>query len=155
MFITATNIDVARISYRSGASQAVPDLLGGRVHMNFGTTSNLLPLIRDGKVRALAVTGETRSADLPDVPTMIESGLTQMPRGSWAGLVAPAGTPAGIVSKVNAELNAVMTTSQMKGGMVLLGFEPLTSSPQAFAAMIASEVEAWGAAARTAGIVPQ
>jgi tripartite-type tricarboxylate transporter receptor subunit TctC len=155
MFIAATGIDVARISYRGGASQAVPDMLGGRVHMNFGTTSNLLPLIHDGKVRALAVTSETRSPDLPDIPTMIESGLTQLPRGSWAGLVAPAGTPAAIVNKLSAELNAVMTTSEMKANMARVGFEPLTASPQDFSAMITSEIESWGAAARLAGIVPQ
>jgi tripartite-type tricarboxylate transporter receptor subunit TctC len=155
MFIAATGIDVTRISYRGGASQAVPDMLGGRVHMNFGTTSNLLPLIRDGKVRALAVTSEARSPDLPDVPTMSESGLSQLPRGSWAGLMAPAGTRAEIVNKLNAEINAVMTTPEMKASMTPIGFEPLTASPQNFSAMIANEIEAWAAAARLAGIVPQ
>jgi tripartite-type tricarboxylate transporter receptor subunit TctC len=155
MFIAATGIDVARISYRGGASQAVPDMLGGRVDMNFGTTSNLLPLIRDGKVRALAVTSEARSTDLPDVPTLSEAGLSQLPHGSWAGLMAPAGTPADIVNKLNAEINAVMITPEVKTSMTTLGFEPLTSSPQNFSAMIASEIEFWATAAKLAGIVPQ
>jgi len=155
MFIAATGIDVARISYRGGASQAVPDMLGGRAHMNFGTTSNLLPLIRDGRVRPLAVTSEARSPDLPHIPTMIECGLTQLPHGSWAGLIAPAGTPAAIVNKLSTELNAVMATSEMKANMTRAGFESATASPQNFSAMISSEIEAWGAAARLAGIVPQ
>jgi tripartite-type tricarboxylate transporter receptor subunit TctC len=86
---------------------------------------------------------------------MIESGLSQLPRGSWAGLLAPAGTPAAIVNRLNAELNAAMTTSQMKTALTPLGFEPMTASPQDFAVTIANEVEAWGKAAKSAGILPQ
>ena len=155
MFIAATGIDVARISYKGGAGQAVPDLLGGHIQMNFGTTSNLLPLILEGRVRALAVTSEARSPDLPDVPTMIESGLPRLTRGFWVGLLAPAGTPAPIVIRLNAEIEAGMSTPEMKASMAGAGFELKTGSPRAFAALIADDIEAWGAAAKSAGIVPQ
>jgi tripartite-type tricarboxylate transporter receptor subunit TctC len=87
MFKTATGIEVANIPYKSG-TQAVPDMLGGRIDLNFGTLSNLLPLIREGKVRAIAVTSEARSPDLPDVPTMAQSGVPELTRGDWIGLWA-------------------------------------------------------------------
>jgi tripartite-type tricarboxylate transporter receptor subunit TctC len=154
MFRTATGIDVNAISYKGGA-QVLPDLLGGRIHMNFATTSTLLPLIRDGKLRALAVTSEARSSALPDVPTMTESGLTRLPRGFWGGLLAPTGTPANIVNKLNAEINASAKSPEMTASLAKLGFEPKTGSPQDFATLIADEIEAWGAAANLAGIQPE
>jgi tripartite-type tricarboxylate transporter receptor subunit TctC len=154
MFKIATGIQVANISYRGGA-QVLPDMLGGRIHMNFATTATLLPLIRDGKLRALAVTSEARSPDLPDVPTMIESGLPRLPRGFWGGLLAPAGTPVGIVNRLNAAINAGVTSPEMTTSLAKLGFEPKTGSPQDFAALIVDEVEAWTAAAKSAGIQPE
>ncbi len=98
MFKAATGIDVANIPYKSGP-QAVPDMLGGRIDINFGTLSNLLPLIREGKVRAIAVTSEVRSPDLPNVPTMAQSGFQQLTRGDWIGFWAPAGTSPDIVKQ--------------------------------------------------------
>src|SRR4051812_41452798 len=109
LFVLATGIDVNRVPYRSGAD-AVPDMLGGRVQMNFGTVENLAPLVQEGKLRALAVTGETRSLTLPDVPTIKEAGFPQLTRGFWAGLLAPAGTPADIVTRLNTEINAALAT---------------------------------------------
>jgi tripartite-type tricarboxylate transporter receptor subunit TctC len=84
MFLAETGISVARISYKSGP-QAIPDLLGGRVHMNIGVTTNFLPLIQAGKLRAIAVSSEARDRDLPDVPTMTESGLPRLTRVSGPG----------------------------------------------------------------------
>jgi tripartite-type tricarboxylate transporter receptor subunit TctC len=154
MFKIATGIDVSVIPYKSG-TQAVPDMLGGRIDMNFGTVSNLLPLIRAGKLRALAITSETRSQDLPDVPTMAESGFPRLTRGSWTALWAPAGTPVNIVSRLNAEINAGMTTPAMKAALKKLDFEPKVGSPQEFAAFIVDEVDAWTPAAKAAGILPE
>ena len=91
-FKVVTGTDIVSIPYKGGA-QAITDMLGGRIHMNFGTQATLLPLIQAGKVRALAVTTETRAKDLPEVPTMIESGLPQLTLGFSAGILAPAGTP--------------------------------------------------------------
>jgi tripartite-type tricarboxylate transporter receptor subunit TctC len=155
MFIGATGIEVARISYKGGAAQAVPDLLGGHIQMNFGTIPNILPLIQEGRVRALATTSEARSADLPDVPTMIESGLSRLTRGFWVGLLAPASTPADIVKRLNAEINASAATPKMRTEMSKAGFDLKIGSPQDLAALIADDIEVWGAAAKSAGIVPQ
>jgi tripartite-type tricarboxylate transporter receptor subunit TctC len=154
LFVLATGINVNRVPYRSGAD-AIPDMLGRRVHMNFGTIENLAPLVREGKLRALVVTGETRSPSLPDVPTMIEVGFPKLTRGFWAGLLAPAGTPADIVNRLNAEINASLAASDVRDALIKVGVEPQGGSPQGFASLITDEVEAWKTAAKVAGIVPE
>lgn len=154
MFVAATGIDVAKISYKGG-QQVIPDILGGRIDMNFGTTGTLLSLIRDGRLRALAVTSEIRSPDLPDVPTMSESGLPQLTHGFWTGLLAPAGTPIEIVSKLNDEINLILATPEMKANLLKQGYEPKAGSPQDFAMLLAHEIDVWSKAAKAAGIVPQ
>jgi tripartite-type tricarboxylate transporter receptor subunit TctC len=154
MFKAETGIDVTNIPYKSG-TLAVPDLLGGRIDINFGTLSNLLPLIRDGKVRAIAVTSEARNPDLPDVPTMAQSGFPQLTRGDWVGFWAPAGTSPDIVNRLNHEFNSGLTTSEMKAAMKKLGFEPTVGLPQEFAAFIRDEIEAWTPAAKAADILPR
>ena len=103
----------------------------------------------------LRLSSETRDRNLPDVPTMTESGLPRLTRGFWSGLLAPAGTPAGIVNRLNAEINASLATPEMKASLANLGFEPKIGSPQDFAALLADEIETWTAAAKAAGIVPQ
>jgi tripartite-type tricarboxylate transporter receptor subunit TctC len=150
-FKAVTGTDIASIPYKGGA-QAVTDMLGGRIEMNFGTTSTLLPLIQQGKIRALAVTTQTRSKDLPDVPTMIESGLPQLALIFSAGLLAPAGTPAEIVGKLNTEINEVMHTPELTAAMRKLGFEPKTWSPQDYGAFLADEMQRWPPIVRAAGI---
>jgi tripartite-type tricarboxylate transporter receptor subunit TctC len=154
MFVAATGINVAKISYKVGP-QALPDMLGGRIDMNIGAIPALLPLIREGKLRALAVSSEARSPDLPDVPTMIESGLPRLTRGAWSGLLAPVSTPAGIVNRLNAEINASLSTPEMKASLKRVGFEPKIGSPKDFANLLIDEIDAWGTAAKLAGIVPK
>jgi len=154
MFKAATGIDVANIPYKSG-TQAVPDMLGGRIDINFGTLSNLLPLIREGKVRAIAVTSEVRSPEFPDVPTMAQAGFPQLTRGDWIGFWAPGGTSPDIVNRLNREINAGLATAETKAAMRKLGFEPRVGSPQEFAAFIREEMKAWTPAAKAAGILPK
>jgi tripartite-type tricarboxylate transporter receptor subunit TctC len=154
MFKTATGIDIANIPYKSG-TQAVPDMLGGRIDINFGTLSNLLPLIREGKVRAIAVTSEVRSPDLPDVPTMAQSGFPLLTRGDWVGFWAPQGTSSDIVNRLNREISAGVTTPESRGALNKLGFEPRAGSPQEFAAFIRAEIDTWTPAAKAAGILPK
>jgi tripartite-type tricarboxylate transporter receptor subunit TctC len=154
LFVLATGINVNRVPYRSGAD-AIPDMLGGRVQMNFGGIENLAPLVREGKLRALVVTGEARSPSLPDVPTMTEMGFPRLTRGFWAGLLAPAGTTADIVNRLNAEINASLATPEIRDALIKVGVEPRGGSPHAFGSLIADEVEAWKTAAKAAGILPE
>jgi tripartite-type tricarboxylate transporter receptor subunit TctC len=153
-FKAVTATDIASIPYKGGA-QAITDMLGGRIEMNFGTTATLLPLIRQGRIRALAVTTEKRSKDLPDVPTMIESGLPQLALIFSAGLLAPAGTPAEIVERLNAEINEAMKTPELIASMGKLGFEPQYWSPQDYAAFLAEEMRRWPPIVKAAGIKPE
>jgi tripartite-type tricarboxylate transporter receptor subunit TctC len=154
MFLAATGINVARISYKAGP-QAVPDTMAGRVHMIFNVTSFVIPQIRDGTLRAIAVTSEVRTPDLPDVPTMAEAGLPRLTRGFWTALLGPAGTPPSIVNTLNAEINASLATSEMKASLAKLGYEPKSGSPQELAALLAEEIATWKDAAKAAGITPQ
>ena len=150
-FKAVTGTDIASVPYKGGA-QAITDMLGGRIEMNFGTTATLLPLIRQGKVRALAVTTQMRAKDLPEVPTMIESGLPQLALTFSAGLLAPAGTPTEIVAKLNAEINGAMSTPELAASMGKLGFEPKIWAPQDYAAFLADEMRRWPPIVKAAGV---
>jgi tripartite-type tricarboxylate transporter receptor subunit TctC len=153
-FKAVTGTDIASIPYKGGA-QAVTDMLGGRIQMVFGTTATLLPLIQQGKVRALAVTTRTRSKDLPDVPTMIESSLPELALIFSAGLLAPAGTPADIIHKLNVETNEAMRTPELTASMAKLGFEPQLWSTQDYAAFLADEMRRWPPIVKAAGVKPE
>src|SRR5258705_7227770 len=153
-FKAVTGTDIASIPYKGGA-QAITDTLGGRIQMNFGTTATLLPLIQQGKVRALAVTTRTRSKDLPDVPTMVESGLPELALIFSAGLLAPAGTPADIIHKFNFETNEAMKTPELTASMAKLGFEPQIWSTQDYSAFLADEMRRWPPIVKAAGVKPE
>ena len=150
-FKAVTGTDIASIPYKGGA-QATTDMLGGRIEMLFGTLATLLPLIREGKIRALAVTTQTRAEDLPDVPTMVESGLPQLALIFSAGLLAPAGTPPEIVARLNAEINEAMKTPELAASMRKLGFEPTIWSPRDYAAFLAEEAVRWPAIVQASGV---
>ncbi len=153
-FKAETGTDIVSIPYKGGA-QAVTDMLGGRIDMNFGTQATLLPLIRQGKVRALAVTTATRARDLPEVPTMAESGLPQLTLSFSAGLLAPAGTPAEIVHKLNGEINEAMKTPELAARMAKLGFEPKIWSPEEYAAFLTEEAGRWPPLVKASGVKPE
>ena len=120
----AASIDITSVPYKGGA-QAVADMLGGHIQMNFGTTATLLPLIRDGKLRALAVTGETRAKELPDVPTMAESGYPGITMHFWNGIWAPPATPEGIVQKLNFAVQEGLKQPAVVSAISRAGFDPI------------------------------
>jgi tripartite-type tricarboxylate transporter receptor subunit TctC len=153
-FKVMTGTDIASIPYRGGA-QAITDMLGGRIEMNFGTQATLLPLIRDGKIRALAVTTETRARDLPDVPTMQESGLPQLTLGFSAGILAPAGTPAAVIEKLNGEINQALKSAELTETLAKLGFEPQIWSPAQYGEFLAQEMQLWPPIVKAAGVKPE
>jgi tripartite-type tricarboxylate transporter receptor subunit TctC len=153
-FKSVTGTDIASIPYKGGA-QAITDMLGGRIEMNFGTLATLLPLIQQGKVRALAVTTQARSKDLPDVPTMVESGLPELALTFSAGLLAPAGTPADIIHKLNLETNEAMKTPELTASMAKLGFEPQIWPTENYAAFLVEEMRRWPPIVKAAGVKPE
>jgi tripartite-type tricarboxylate transporter receptor subunit TctC len=141
-FKRATATQIASIPYRGGA-QAIADLLGGQIHMNFGATATLVPLIRDGRVKAMAVTGATRHRDLPDVPTMTENGLPEVTSVTYYGILGPAGIPAEVVERLNREVNESLKDPELTAGMIKVGFEPKAGSPQDFAVLMAEQMHNW------------
>jgi tripartite-type tricarboxylate transporter receptor subunit TctC len=153
-FKTLNGLDIVSIPYKGGA-QAISDMLGGRIQMNFGTTSTLLPLVEQGKIRALAVTTATRAPNLPNVPTMIESGLPQLSVGFTGGILAPAGTPAAIIDKLNKTINDGLDSAALEASLAKLGFYPQPQTPQQYEAFLAEEAKVWPAIVKSAGIKPE
>ena len=148
---TCHEIGVTEV-YRMGGAQAVADMLGGHIQMNFGTTATLLALIRQGRLRALAVTGDARNPDLPDVPTMAESGYSALTLRFWNAIWAPPRTPAEIVEKLNVAISEGLKSPEVSAAMARAGFEPMAMTVQAFAAFVASESPKSLAVARTSGV---
>jgi len=143
-FIQAAGVDITRVPYRGGEG-ARADLLGGRIHVNVAPVPQLLPLVRDGKIRPIAYTGPKRSPDLPDVPTMAESGFPQVGYNPdvWMGIFAPAGTPKAVVDKLNAAIAATMRSAEMAPALKRFGYEARITTPAEFAAFFASEMKRW------------
>jgi tripartite-type tricarboxylate transporter receptor subunit TctC len=143
LFKRETATEITSIPYKGGA-QAVTDMLGGRIHLNFGTTATLVPLVRAGKLKALAVTGTTRAPELPEVPTMEESGLPNVTSVTYYGVMGARGTPATVVDKLNTEVNESLKSPELMAAMTKLGFGLKGGSPQDFAALIAEQSQRWG-----------
>ncbi len=149
-FNKTNGLQIASVPYKGGM-QAITDMLGGTIQLNIGTTSTLLPLIREGKIRAIAQWGKSREADLPDVPTMIESGFPGLSLGFWVGLWAPAVTPRPIVDELNRATNAALGSPQMKDSMARLGIAPSIGSVKDFEAFIADEAPRWAEIVKVSG----
>jgi tripartite-type tricarboxylate transporter receptor subunit TctC len=154
LFKRAAGLRITNVPYRGGA-QAVTDLLGGQIHMNIGTVSTLLPLIRERRLRAIAVTGLSRSADLPDVPTFAESGLSEVTSVTTYGILGPASTPAAVVERVNRAVNESLELPEVRLGLEKLGFEPKGGSPQDFAAVLYADMQKWPPIVQATGFVMQ
>jgi tripartite-type tricarboxylate transporter receptor subunit TctC len=150
-FKQLTGADITSIPYKGGAA-AMPDFLGGRIQMLVPTPSTTLGLIREGKMRILGITSAERSPDLPDVPTVKELGLPDLELYFWAGVLAPAGTPAEIVARLNTAINDSLTSPEMKESMGKLGFDAKVGSPQDFAKFIADETPRWRAIVKATGV---
>jgi tripartite-type tricarboxylate transporter receptor subunit TctC len=149
-----TGADIVSVPYRGGV-QAITDMLGGRIHMYFGPVVNLLPHIREGKVRPLATTSATRYPDLPDVPTVAESGFPQLELNAWTGILAPAGTPAAVVGTLNAAVNDGLRSAELQKGFAGMSFETKVMSPAEFATFFAAEAQRWPPIIKAAGIKPE
>jgi tripartite-type tricarboxylate transporter receptor subunit TctC len=151
MFDSMAGVDMVHVPYK-GLSPALSDLLSGQVQVMFSSVVAILPHVRAGKLRALAVTGARRLAAMPELPTIAESGLAGYEASSWYGILAPAGTPRDIVLKLNAELGKALEQPEVKNSLLAEGAEPVGGSPEAFAAHIRSEKERLGNLIREAKI---
>jgi tripartite-type tricarboxylate transporter receptor subunit TctC len=146
-----TGIDLLHVPYKGGG-QSIHAVASGEVQMVFENPSITLPLVRAGTVRALASTGETRSAETTDIPTMIEAGIPDFVSLSFTGLVAPAGTPAEIVARLNAAANDSLASPEVHTALTRLAVEPRPGTPADFAAFVAHETEKWRAVVQAARI---
>jgi tripartite-type tricarboxylate transporter receptor subunit TctC len=142
LFKLRTGTDFVHVPYK-GSPEAVAGIVAGQVHILFGEVAGLLPLVRDGKIRALGVSSVTRNALAPELPTMIEGGLPDFVALTFTGVVAPAGTPAAIVNKLNAAINEVLGSPDAIAALGKLGAEVRTGSPADFGAFIAKERDQW------------
>jgi tripartite-type tricarboxylate transporter receptor subunit TctC len=151
MFKVITGSKIEFVPYKT-ASQASTDVLGGQIQMTFEGTTGIMPFIRSGKMRPLGVSSPHRLAELPDVPTMVEQGVKGMPPDAWQGIVAPAGTPESIVSKLNRVINDGLTDSGLKTKITQLGGTPQLMTPREFGAFIASQKQDWGKVIAATGV---
>jgi tripartite-type tricarboxylate transporter receptor subunit TctC len=151
MFRTLAGIDFVNVPHKGG-NESVQDVLGQQVDFALESPVILLPLIRDGKLRALAVTSAKRQAELPDVPTMAESGTPDFVATLLTGVVAPAGTPAPIVGKLNGVINESLKGPEMKDLAARFGSEPRIGTPQDFGAFLAGETRKWADIAKRASV---
>ena len=146
-----TGIDIVHVPYK-GAPEAVAGMLAGQVHLMFGEVAGLLPLVREGKVRALGVASETRNALAPELPTLIEGGLPDFVALTFTGVLAPAATPPAIVAKLNRAINEALAAPDMRASLQRLGSEIRTGSPADFTAFLMRERAKWDEVVRLAGI---
>jgi len=139
------------VPYR-GSTALMPDLLAGRVTMAFANIVNVLPLAREGKLRALAITSRKRSALAPDLPTMAESGFPGFEAVPWFGLLAPSGTPREVVEKLHGEIVKALAIPEIRRKFDELGLEPVGNTPDEFLAIIRKETPEWAKLIKDAGI---
>ena len=146
-FRELTGTDIVIVPYK-GAATVVSDLIGGQMDLTFETTSVMLEHLKAGTVRGLAVTTPERLSDLPQVPTMIESGVPGFVAGSWTGIVAPAGTPKEIIARLNVGINDGLNSPAMQARFKQLAAQARPGSPEDFAAFIGTEAPKWAAMAK-------
>ncbi|HYL87776.1 MAG TPA: tripartite tricarboxylate transporter substrate-binding protein, partial [Burkholderiales bacterium] len=150
-FRLQSGIDIVIVQYKGGGP-ALTDTIAGQVQMNIGSAVQNIPQVRSGKLRALGVGGKNRLAALPDVPTFAEAGLPGAEATNWWGVVAPAGTPAAVLERLEKEIGAVVESPEMQKRFQVEGAEALRMSPQDFGAHIAAETAKWTRVVREAGI---
>ena len=154
LFKSLTKVDIVHIPYRQGGL-IFTDLVEGRLQVSFDNVGQFMPFIKSGKLRPLAVIGDHRIAELPDVPTTVEAGLPEFQYSIWFGLSVPAGTPESIVETIQAKWTAVLKDPTTYQALVRLYAEPLAESPQDFQAFLANDIRKWAAVVKAAGVTQQ
>ena len=150
----AAGIHMQHVPYK-GSGQAVIDLLGGQVQVMVSGMSSVMAHIKAGRLRPLALTGAQRSPALPDLPTIAESGFPKFEATAWYGVLAPAGTPKPIVTRLHDEIVRALKMPEVKERLEYVGFEIVGGTPEAFAAYIKTEIKKWQPVVRASGVKPE
>lgn len=143
LFNQLAKVEMLHVPYK-GSGPALADVMGGQVPVMCDSLTSALPHIRSGKLRALGVTGTSRSPLLPSTPTLAEAGVKDYEVIPWYGVFAPAGTPPAIVEKVNSDINKILEQTEIKARFALIGAEPVPASPEQFAAQVRADMIRWG-----------
>ena len=151
LFKVGAGVDIVHIPYKGGAP-AIADVMGGQVPMFFGNMSSALPHVKSGRVRALALTGGKRSANVPELPTIAESGVPGYEVYEWNGLFAPAGTPGAIVNRLQSEITRIVQLPDVSEKLAALGAEAVANTPQEAAAFVKAEIAKWAMVVKQANI---
>jgi tripartite-type tricarboxylate transporter receptor subunit TctC len=154
LFRVVAKIDITHVPYK-GNGPAMADLISGHVQLMFNNLAPSMPQVRAGKLRAYAVTSEKRSAAAPDVPTMAEAGYPGVVFNLWVGMLAPAGTPAEIVTRLNAEIAKAAQSREVRERLLAEGTEPVVVSPSQMAEVVRQETGQWAKIVKAANITPQ
>lgn len=150
LFKHMTGIRVAHVPYKGGAA-GITDLMAGRVQLMLESTNSITPYARAGRVRGLAVSGPKRSTALPEIPTLAEAGVAGYEATTWTGIVAPVGVPPAIVKRLNAELNDMVRSASFRDKVTAIGSEPMSGTPEQFAAFIRKESAKWADVIKKSG----
>ncbi|HMK80771.1 MAG TPA: tripartite tricarboxylate transporter substrate binding protein [Xanthobacteraceae bacterium] len=151
VFKRQAGIEIMHVPYR-GAN--FTDVIGGRVTMTFQNAGAILAVVREGKLRPLAMTAPTRSPNMPDYPTMIEAGVPDFDVTSWFGLLAPVGTPAPVIAKLQAKAMEIVTEKDAREKFALIGLDVVSDPPEVFARIIRADIARWAKVIKDAGIKP-
>jgi len=151
MLKAATGAPVVHVPYR-GSTPAITDLIAGQVHFYFDNIPNVLQYVRVGQLHALALTTQARDPQFPDLPTVAETGLSGFVATYWNGVLAPAGTPASVIAKLNSAINEGLRSAETQASIRRLGAEPRIMAPAEFSAFMVAEQRKWSEVARTASI---
>ncbi len=151
LFKQLTNVEIDHIPYKGGGP-ALADLAGGHLHMVFTTMTSTQEMVKSGRLRALATTGATRSPGAPDLPTMIEAGVAGYEVTAWYGLLAPAGTPPPVITRLSTELARIARAPEVVASLRAQGTQTIGSTPDEFAAFLRAEIEKWAMLAKATGL---
>jgi tripartite-type tricarboxylate transporter receptor subunit TctC len=150
LFKTMAGVDLVHVPYK-GAQPALTDVIAGQVQVMFATSASVIPFVKAGKLRALAVTTARRSPSVPDLPTVSEAGVAGFEAITWHGVVVPSATPAPLVERLNRDIVAVLGAPDLRERLAALGAEVLAGTPREFADYIAAEIPKWAKVVRDSG----
>jgi tripartite-type tricarboxylate transporter receptor subunit TctC len=154
LFSTMAGVKLVHVPYK-GSGPGLTDLIAGRLQTVFGTALSVLPYTRSGRLRALAVTGSQRSPQLPELPTVAESGVPGYEASSWYGVMAPAGTPRAVVTRLHADIVAALTLGDVRERLGAQALDAVGDTPAQFTAYLKTEIVKWAAIIKAAGIQPE